>query len=70
MEAHEDGIARFRHEAGNGGRPDHPNSHQQRGLRLSGPARFTTSAPELGVVDVFAEHAKEAQQSWVSLKLN
>ena len=36
MEAHEDGIARFRRETGTGGRPYHPNSHQQRGLRFSG----------------------------------
>src|SRR6266481_9586847 len=31
---------------------------------FSGTSRFTTSAPELGVIDVFAEHAVESQHQF------
>ena|SRR5437667_1319572 len=36
-----------------------------RGTRgFSGTSRFTTSAPELGVIDVFSEHAIESQHQF------
>ncbi len=63
FKAHEDGIARFRREAGTGGRPHHSSVTQ--GTRgFPGRSRFTTSAPELGVADVFAEDAVEPQHEF------
>jgi len=64
MAAHEDGIAR------SGARPEPADgtitlAATSSGARgFPGTSRFTTSSPELGVIDVFSQHAIESQHQF------